>query len=175
MGEGQSAKSASVDPQSTWESAKVRSEFQREIYKVRDGRIAADDVQASILAGSAAAVATIGSAAIRDANDSALWLIAIVSLAGLTAFVALFARREIPSRRGLTEPLDLARDEVQKVHSLKESDVSAVMVYEQCFNAWWAMTKSAERRENQKRTIYSAAVLLLMAELVVAAIAISVL
>jgi hypothetical protein len=120
-------------------------------------------------------VATIGSAAIRDANDSALWLIAIVSLAGLTAFVALFARREIPSRRGLTEPLDLARDEVQKVHSLKESDVSPAMVYEQCFNAWWAMTKSAERRESQKRTIYSAAVLLLMAELVVAAIAISVL
>ena len=79
-GEGQSAKSASVDPQSTWESA-------REIYKVRDGRIAADDVQASILAGSAAAVATIGSAAIRDANDSALWLIAIVALTGLTALL----------------------------------------------------------------------------------------
>ena len=88
------------------------SEFQREIYKVRDGRIAADDVQASILAGSAAAVATISSAAIREANDSALWLIARVALAGLTAFVALFARREIPSRRGLTEPLGLARDEV---------------------------------------------------------------
>jgi hypothetical protein len=37
------------------------------------------------------------------------------------------------------------------------------------------MTKSAESREHQKRRIYSAAVVLLTAELVVAAIAISVL
>jgi hypothetical protein len=32
-------------------------------------------------------------------------------------------------------------------------------MYEQRFNAWYAMTKSAERREHQKRTIYGAAVL----------------
>ena len=157
------------------ESAKALSEFQREIYKVRDGRIAAADVQASILAGSAAAVATISSATIREANDAAWWLIAIVVLAGVTAFVALFARREIPNRRGLTEPLDLARDEVKKVHSLKNSDVRPEGMYVQCFNAWYAMTESAERREHQKRTIYGAAVLFLTAELVVAAIAISVL
>jgi hypothetical protein len=57
----------------------------------------------------------------------------------------------------------------------RSSVVPSADMYEQCFNAWYAMTESAEHREHQKPKIYGAAVLLLTAELVVAAIAISVL
>ena len=54
-------------------------------------------------------------------------------LAVATAFVALFARREIPNRKGLTAPLKLAKGEVEKVHALKDDEISPASMYEQCF------------------------------------------
>jgi hypothetical protein len=156
------------------EAAKARSEFQRDLFRVRDGRIAAADNVGSVLAATAATIATVATAVLKDAERSAWWIVAVLGLAVLSVLTALLARRETPLKIGKVRCLMKRSEEaVQLLHQPILSNSAAVM-YDNCFQAWLAVTKSAEEREHQKRRIYSLATILLLIEVLVATLGLTI-
>lgn len=155
------------------EAAKARCEFQRDLFKVRDGRIAAADNVGSVLAATAATIATVATAVLKDAERSAWWIVAVLGLAVLAVLMALLARRETPLKVGEVKRLLKKSEEAVKSLQQPIRSNSATAMYDNCFEAWLAVTKSAEERENQKRRVYSFATILLLIEVLVATLGIA--
>lgn len=166
-------KANNADQTSMTEAAKARCEFQRDIFKVRDGRIAAADNVGSVLAATAATIATIAAAVLKDAQKSNWWIVAVLGLAVLAVLMALLARRETPLKVGKVKRL---MNNSQKAVEVIQCPVfldSAAEMYDKCFEAWLAVTKSAEQREYQKRRAYSLSTILVLIEVLVAALGIA--
>lgn len=168
-----SSTASNTDTEPMAEAAKARSEFQRDLFRVRDGRIAAADNVGSVLAATAATIATVATAVLKDAERSTWWITAVLGLAVLAALTGLLARRETPLKVGEVRRLMKRSEEaVQLLHKPIRSR-SATAMYDNCFNAWLAVTKSAEKREHQKRRIYALATILLLTEVLVATLGIA--
>jgi hypothetical protein len=172
-GTASSPTASNSDKEPKQEAAKARCEFQRDLFKVRDGRITAADNVGSVLSATAATIATIATAVLKDAERSAWWIVAVLALAVLAVLMALLARRETPLRVGEVKRLMKRSEEaVRSLHQPIGSS-SATAMYNNCFDAWLAVTQSAEQREKQKRRAYSAATMLLLIEVLVATLGIA--
>jgi hypothetical protein len=151
-----------------WEAAKARSDFQCEIFKVRDGRIRSADTIGGVVAAAAATIATLAAGVLNQAGRSQ-WIIYVMLLGVVTVVIVVVARREAPLRiRKTKTTMDKAAEAVKAVQN---ADIfgSSIVLYQKCFEAWLAVTTSAETREKQKRHLDAVAVLMLAVETSVAA------
>ena len=154
------------------EAAKARCEFQRDVFKSREGRISAADALTTVVTAAAAAVATVVTTVLREADGATPWILLVLALAAAAVFMSLLGRRETPVKLGkVRNALEASRAAVVAVHESKPS--TPIAMYEQCFDAWLAMTTSAEAREKLKRAFYAASSIFLLAEVLLAALAIA--
>lgn len=134
------------------EAAKARAEFQREVYRTRDAKIAAADGTATALAATAAAIAAFGVGALVNANARWGWMLAVALLAVVGAATAIWSRAEIPVRtRKLAPLLDVSGKAVADVHAARGH--TALDMQNRVFETWRAMTHSAQGREYIKRRL----------------------
>jgi high-affinity Fe2+/Pb2+ permease len=97
------------------------------------------------------------------------WIIYVMLLGVVTVVIVVVARREAPLRiRKTKTTMDKAAEAVKAVQN---ADIfgSSIVLYQKCFEAWLAVTTSAETREKQKRRLDAVAVLMLAVETSVAA------
>ena len=80
-------------PDEVW---KARAEFQREIYRVADARVASFDTQLGVIIAAAVALVGFGAGAATSREVTSSSLITAVAAAAVTALLALCARQELP-------------------------------------------------------------------------------
>jgi hypothetical protein len=154
-------------PDEVW---KARAEFQREIYRVADARVASFDTQLGVIIAAAVALVGFGAGAATSREVTSSSLITAVAAAAVTALLALCARQELP---WLWLPVLHAR--MKRAAWEAETAVGAIHAggrptaaddpYHEVFNAWYAVSKSIEARRKLKQAIYAMAVLGLFVEL----------
>lgn len=151
------------------ESAKAKAEFQREVFKVRDGRTLAADGTATALIAAAAGVATIANVFLRSGHAAHLWLVGVLVCAGLAFVLGFIARRETPFRTNeVRAKLEKSANVVSAIHQLR--NVPPKVMYDKIFDTWHAMTDSAEHRGKIKRKWLGLTLLALALEVVIFAV-----
>jgi hypothetical protein len=160
-----SADTSNAEGSDLAEARDAVTDFQRELYKVRDGRITAADNASSVLAVAAGTVATVAAGVLREATNSTP-VVVILSLAALSIVVTTFGRREQPIFAGKVKCEGRkAEDAVRAVHDkAKDASISRSDMLELCFDAWYWCHESANARESQKRVIYSVALVFFLVE-----------
>jgi hypothetical protein len=162
------AKSVS-DPSLRVEAAKARAEFQRDVFKVRDARIAAADGLGTTVTATATAIATVATAVLVNGGASMGWIVALIGMAFFTVLASLVSRAEKPWPRTqeLSDRLLAAKAAVDAFHAASPNEGPEAM-HNLAFNSWWALTYSAQGRERLKRKYNVLAVMGLFAEVAVA-------
>jgi hypothetical protein len=150
------------------ETIKAKADFARYIYSVADARISAYDNQAGVLVAAAIAVAGFGVSSWSRGGVHAGWFIAAAA-AGLASILAsVNARAVVPklARWGvLHAKLHEARDAVAAALDLR-TEHSAAVSQKKVFDAWYAISESSNKRRDAENVFYSAAVLMLVLELI---------
>jgi hypothetical protein len=159
-------------PHERTEAAQARAEFQRDVFKVRDARIATADAVGTTVTATAAAVATVAAAVLSDFDANAWWIVLVLAVALLTVLMSLLSRAEKPWPRpsDLNQRLSDAKNAVDAMHRADPCAGPEAM-HRLAFDAWWALTYSAEGREKVKRRINLLAVLGLVTQVALAAVA----
>lgn len=167
--DGYASKDMTTDDEDLVESAKAKAEFQREVFKVRDGRTLAADGTATALIAAAAGVATIANVFLRSVHAATLWLIGVLVCAAAAFVLGFIARRETPFRTDrLGAKLEKSAEVVSKIHGLR--DVPPKIMYDEIFDTWHALTDSAEGREAMKRRWLGFTLLAVALEVVIFAV-----
>ena len=152
----------------TAEAAKVKAEFQRELYKVADSRMASSDSQAGVIVAAAVTVAGFAAAATRDRQVN-MWLFWFAGVAAaVTALLALYSRRDHPVWPGAGDrDMQTARSKAEEaVGAFYEAEMdSAESAYACAFETWHHMATSLESRRKRKQLIFGIAVAVLLVEL----------
>lgn len=149
--------------------------FQRDLFRIEDGRLAGTDSQAAILIGAAVAIVTFTGGLVKSGQVRITGLVATAALAILVSAVALQARRERPNAVGgaaarMWETGTSARDAVQAMYELVKDgaipDPTSLARAE--YDAWYALSKSINARRRVKSGWYLLAVVLLLLEVAAA-------
>jgi len=155
------------------EKMKIAASFQRELFRINDGRLANTDAQAAILIAAAVAIATFTGGLIRTGEIHVLGLVGTGASAVLVTVLALSARRERPKfseeSKEMKRTGDKAAEEVDRMYNLardESQDDLATLRAE--FNAWYALSASIKARREVKSAWYVWAVVVLLLELGVA-------
>jgi type VI protein secretion system component VasF len=114
----------------------------------------------------------VAAAVLSDFDANAWWIIVVLAVALLTVLMSLLSRAEKPWPRppDLSKRLSDAKDAVDAMHRA-DPRAGPEEMHRLAFDAWWALTHSAEGRERLKRRINLWAVLGLVTEVVLAAVA----
>jgi hypothetical protein len=167
--EGGKLRRSAMPDAGSWEALKAKAEFQREIYRVADGRVANFDTQVGVIIAAAVAVVGVGAGAATRGKVLPGLLVASFAAAMITGVLALSARQELPWQRlpllcGMKKAAREAKAAVDEFHG-KQQFASAEEAYREIFKTWLALTTSIDTRRDVKRRIYAAAVLWLFVEL----------
>jgi hypothetical protein len=155
------------------EGMKIAASFQRELFRINDGRLANTDAQAAILIAAAVAIATFTGGLVRTGEIHGLGLVGTGASAVLVTVLALYARRERPRFLGLSTAMkrtgDQAGDKVAKMYDLVQNgSLDDLKTARAEFDAWYALSASIKARREVKSTWYVSAVVVLLLELGVA-------
>jgi hypothetical protein len=165
-----------VDPPipapSMMDAINIAAAFQREIFRINEGRLAGTDAQAGILIAAAVAVATFTGGLVKSGDVDILGLVATGVLAVVVTVLALHARRERPwaLRRSAAADMEATGAEAgQKVGEMyalarDESFADPVVAARAEFDAWYALSASIKARRRVKTAWYVTAVAGLLLE-----------
>jgi hypothetical protein len=154
----------------------IASAFQREIFRINEGRLASTDTQAGILIAAAVTVATFTGGLVKSGDVDIAGLVSTGALAVVVTILALHARRERPwalSRSAAAEMEQtgvLAGKKVGQMYdsARDESFGDPVAAARAEFAAWYALSASIKARRRVKTAWYVIAVVGLLVEVAAA-------
>ncbi|MDQ1742070.1 MAG: hypothetical protein QOE23_409 [Pseudonocardiales bacterium] len=145
--------------------------FQRDLFRIEDGRLAGTDSQAAILIAAAVAIVTFTGGLVKAGHVRTSGLIATAILAILVAIVALYARRERPkaiggAAREMRSTGERAAQAVEAMYNLVNdlTLTNSKSVARAEYDSWYALSKSLIARRRVKTYLYFVAVVLLLVE-----------
>jgi len=150
----------------------IAAAFQREIFRINEGRLAGTDAQAGILIAAAVAVATFTGGLVKSGAVDFPGLVATGLLAVVVTVLALHARRERPRAlsRSAAEQMKTtgqeAGEKVGEMYDLAKVPTFAdpVAAARAEFDAWYALSASIKARRTVKVAWYVIAVVGLLLE-----------